>query len=59
MLRALLAIGAVAILAWLAFDRLDLGGVDPPPAPTVQYPVIDGGGGVGGVGEGTGGLLGG
>ncbi len=59
MLKVILILAAVGYLGWLGFQELELGGTDRPVAPSVGYPTVDGGDGVGVVGEGTKGALGG
>lgn len=59
MVKVILVLAAVGGLGWLGYQELELGGGSRPVAPSVGYPTVDAGDGVGGVGEGTKGILGG
>ena len=58
MVKPLLALALLGSLGWFVYQELEIGKVDAPTSPSVQYPVVDAGGGPGGVGEGTNDLLG-
>ncbi len=59
MRKVILVLAALGCLGWFGYRELDLGNVDRPTTPSVGYPTVDAGGGVGSVGEGTKGVLGG
>lgn len=58
MVKALLVLALLGGLGWFGFQQLGLDKADVPTTPSVGYPTVDAGDGVGGVGEKTGGILG-
>lgn len=57
-MKKLLVLALVGWLGWMGYQELEFGAPDAPVAPSVGYPTVDAGDGVGGVGEKTGGLVG-
>ena len=58
MVKPLLALVLLGSLGWVLYQELEIGKADAPTSPSVQYPVVDAGGGPGAVGDETGDLLG-
>lgn len=59
MLKAVALLAVLGALAWFGSEQLELRGTNGPATPSVGYPTVDAGDGVGSVGDGTKGILGG
>lgn len=59
MLKVILFLALLGALAWYGSEALELRGAHAPATPSVGYPTVDAGDGVGSVGDGTKGILGG
>ncbi|HAS10984.1 MAG TPA: hypothetical protein DCS55_10790 [Acidimicrobiaceae bacterium] len=58
-LKVVLFLAVLGALAWFGSEELERRSADAPATPSVGYPVVDAGDGVGSVGDGTKGILGG
>lgn len=58
-LKTILFLAVLGCLAWFGSKELELRGTNAPATPSVGYPTVDAGDGVGSVGDGTKGILGG
>lgn len=57
-MKRILILAIVGYLGWFAYQESDFAEPDIPAGPSVGYPVVDAGDGVGSVGDGTAGVLG-
>jgi hypothetical protein len=57
-LKAVLFLAVLGALAWFGSEQLELRDANTPATPSVHYPAVDAGDGVGSVADGTKGILG-